>query len=379
MSNGIALLDTTDWSRLHHAYGRATDTPGHLRALLTNDDVARKAALDHLWSAILHQGTPWTATAPTALVLAALWTDERLDLGNEAGRESLMSFLAHVAMVFDQNRTTIDEVERLASRDIDALIAADDDEALYSDPEASEAFLARAVLACIRAAPGLAVAALQGLEHKEQSVRMTSVMACVALAKQNAVDRDTLTARLEGLSRSDASSDERACAILGLGDLDVSTAGFLDDRSPAVRLCAALAPTAATNDAATAILVDALTNAPAIDTWFANVPPQFPFRPKFSAIARLLERAKTFDAVAPAAISIARTAIKYTVDFDWGPMLAAAFPDGSGRVQSNLQRDFLRALVANDALWDPKFGNPGKWFKQAGLAYDRDACRAAAG
>ena len=33
METGLALLDKTDWSRLHHAYGRANDTPGHVRAL----------------------------------------------------------------------------------------------------------------------------------------------------------------------------------------------------------------------------------------------------------------------------------------------------------------------------------------------------------
>jgi hypothetical protein len=34
MLTGLAALENTDWSKLHHVYGRATDTPGHLRALL---------------------------------------------------------------------------------------------------------------------------------------------------------------------------------------------------------------------------------------------------------------------------------------------------------------------------------------------------------
>jgi hypothetical protein len=75
---GLRALDNADWSRLHHAYGRATDTPGHLRALLEEDPEARKKALSHLWSAIILQGTPWTATGPAALVVAGLLSDERI-------------------------------------------------------------------------------------------------------------------------------------------------------------------------------------------------------------------------------------------------------------------------------------------------------------
>jgi hypothetical protein len=41
MLTGLAALVNTDWSRLHHAYGRATDTPGHLRALLREDVESR--------------------------------------------------------------------------------------------------------------------------------------------------------------------------------------------------------------------------------------------------------------------------------------------------------------------------------------------------
>ncbi|MFE6100508.1 hypothetical protein ACFVQ4_11140 [Streptomyces laurentii] len=54
--------DTVAWERLFHAYGAATDTREILAGPLA-------AAEDHLWSAILHQGTVWPATAP---VLAAV-------------------------------------------------------------------------------------------------------------------------------------------------------------------------------------------------------------------------------------------------------------------------------------------------------------------
>ena len=76
-----------------HAYGRATDTPEHLRALVTGDDDEVARAMDHLWSAVIHQGTPWTATGPVAVVVAALLQRDELRVEKVA----LLSFLAEVA------------------------------------------------------------------------------------------------------------------------------------------------------------------------------------------------------------------------------------------------------------------------------------------
>jgi hypothetical protein len=39
------------------------------------------------------------------------------------------------------------------------------------------------------------------------------------------------------------------------------------------------------------------------------------------------------------------------------PLLASAFPNGDGVVATSAQRDFLKALVANDWLWDLRCGN----------------------
>ena len=63
---GIALgwqaADGVDWSRLFHAYGAATDTPGHLLALTGDDLDAQLAGFDHLDSAVLHQGAVYSVT-----------------------------------------------------------------------------------------------------------------------------------------------------------------------------------------------------------------------------------------------------------------------------------------------------------------------------
>lgn len=61
--------------RLTHAYGPATNTPERLRALLQDDD-AFASALDHLYEAVLHQGTVYSATGPSLQAVAAMFDDD---------------------------------------------------------------------------------------------------------------------------------------------------------------------------------------------------------------------------------------------------------------------------------------------------------------
>lgn len=56
-------LDEIDWSKLSHAYGEATDVPGQLRGLVSEDKEERSQAFGELCGGILHQGTIYEATA----------------------------------------------------------------------------------------------------------------------------------------------------------------------------------------------------------------------------------------------------------------------------------------------------------------------------
>ncbi|AGC43780.1 hypothetical protein MYSTI_02464 [Myxococcus stipitatus DSM 14675] len=107
---------------------------------------------------------------------------------------------------------------------------------------------------------------------------------------------------------------------------------------------------------------------------FPEKPPPLPMQPRFTVAQRLLERVPDFDTLAEAAVAVARTTKKAWVDFEWGLLLTRAFPTGDGTVTSEAQRRFLAALVDTAHLWDPRFGNPGTHFWQAGLPYERDAC-----
>src|SRR3954462_4585514 len=65
------MLGVVDWPSLSHAYGPASDTPGHLRGLLA-EDAARVAAYAELNGSIWHQNTVYEATVAAVPILATI-------------------------------------------------------------------------------------------------------------------------------------------------------------------------------------------------------------------------------------------------------------------------------------------------------------------
>jgi tetratricopeptide (TPR) repeat protein len=88
----LADLDATAWSDLDHAYGRAIDTPRHLRLLLADEERLRDDSLNLLAESLLHGGAMYPATAPATRVIRRLVGDPRVP-----GRPRLIRFLAVVA------------------------------------------------------------------------------------------------------------------------------------------------------------------------------------------------------------------------------------------------------------------------------------------
>jgi hypothetical protein len=342
---------------------------------LEGDEVLRTKAMQHLWSAIIHQGTPWSATGPVALVVAGLLSDERIDRG-ESLRASLLSFLASVADAPADAGLSIDELNRMAAFEIEPFLDAEDDEGLYENEDAANSFYARAILGCIEVSPVLMKVMLDGFQNGNGRVRACAAMGAVTLAKTKPLGHyaKEVELRLLALAQSALDSDERSAHVLALGELGNSPKAYLNDPVPAVRMCAALAPTLATDPVAISELIRSLENAASIDDWFVMRPPQFSMRPRFTVIARLVEREKDFSRLVSAAEAVVAVTWTAGVDLDWGPLLAAAFPDGDGVVKTDAQRRFLSALVNKAELWDRTLGNANKWFKQAGLPYDRRRC-----
>jgi hypothetical protein len=87
-------LEATPWPALDHAYGRAIDTPRHLRLLLAEDDRVRDDALDLLGDSLLQEGLVVPALIPALRVVRRLAGDERAP-----GRARLVAFLTAAAIL----------------------------------------------------------------------------------------------------------------------------------------------------------------------------------------------------------------------------------------------------------------------------------------
>jgi tetratricopeptide (TPR) repeat protein len=85
----LAGLGAVEWRALDHAYGKALDSPQHLRVLLSNDERLRLDSLQLLAESILHQGSVYPATAPAMRFVRRLVADPRVP-----GRPELIGLLA---------------------------------------------------------------------------------------------------------------------------------------------------------------------------------------------------------------------------------------------------------------------------------------------
>lgn len=400
MKTGWDAVSDVDWSRLFHAYGAADDTPDHLRALTGDDPDAQTAALDHLWSAVIHQGTPWLVTPPAAVVVAGLLADPataRLvtsDSGAAEGeaegvplRAALLDFLASVAAA---GRTGMSD-EELASlafppgkeREVEKALEEllEDLETGY-ESEYMDALLYQTVVGIRRVAAELAAATAACLTDDDPRTRVAAAHATATLLAlpTSSQQRERFTAELESAARRAGGRDERAGLVLALGELGAAPRDFLTDPDPAVRACAALAPALADDPVAARELWAAVADPAAADDWFTHRPPQFVGHVRFTLLRVARERATGFRELLPAALATARIAHGFSADWDWGPLLAAAFPDPGdppappGRLTEE-QRAYLQALVDNEEIWDAKLGNAALAFQRVGLPHDREACR----
>ncbi|WP_433087966.1 hypothetical protein ACQP1P_18755 [Dactylosporangium sp. CA-052675] len=350
----------TDYGMLLHAYSRAEDTPGHLAALTGDDEAARGAAMRHLWGAVIHQGTPWIATPPAAATVAEILPG----VPDPALRANLLNFLAAVA---EAAQPALDLTGFAAWEDVEAAVTAaieeDDDEAIYGDELLGNAVYARAIAGCRAVVPAILAAAQAALSDPDPGVRAAAghaIGACAAVLPPAPGLQELLAGRA-----ATAGPDERAALVLAMGELGLAPRAFLSDPHPGVRACAALAPALADDPAATRELLATLRDPAATDTWFTSKPPQLPTRVRFPLIAAAVERVADPAQLLPAALALAPVATVHTVHGDWGPLLKA-LPEPQ-------RAEYLRALAANEDLWDPRNGSAGLVFGELGLPYDRAA------
>jgi hypothetical protein len=412
-----ALLLEADWSALEHAYGPASDTPFHLLALVGDDREARSQALAHLDAAILHQGSSCSATAPAARVVAQLLSDPRTaelvedvfpwDPEPRPLRLALLGFLAGVAEACrfgiphqqllavayppDRDEAELQRIDRDRRAAIEELggdaatrLLVDKVEpppgllVALEDEQYGKAMEARDVLACRQVSGELLERVSPFLDDADQQVRAHALNVVVAVLADpgRAAAVPALARRLEAVAAASPSMRERATVAIMLGRLGVRPLGLLADAHPAVRACAALAPAMADDPRAIGELLSALADPRTADGWFEEPLPGMDGWFRFALVQAVVARVDDFAELLPAALAVVPLASSYTVDFDWGPLLQAAFPQpyAEGAPPSAVQHAFLAALVEHAALWEG-CANPMGWLLRAGLPQDRDGLR----
>lgn len=359
-----ALLAATDWAALAHAYGPADGTPDDLLGLLHDDPEVQAESLGRLEMSVLHQGSLYSATAPAALFVAGILNDARTLAVHE-------NFFPWDDRARPLRAALLEWLGELA----DSAAYEDDEEDQEDDGEEWAEEIA-AIEACRTVRPQLFDAVAPWLDDADATVREAALGAVTHLLRApELADRIPAAAeRLERIARGDGDRRERAGALLSLGAWGRDTGGLLTDSDPAVRACAALGTTA---PGAVHALLDALADPAAADAWFDEPLPHFDGWFRFTLLRGLLDRARHFDEVLPAALSLVPMCSQHTVDSDWGPLLASAFPEpyAPGRPLTAAQHAFLRALADRDACWGD-IANRVSWLRSAGLPTKRAPLRA---
>jgi hypothetical protein len=355
----LAGIDDTDWGSLEHAYGPATTTPAYLRALLATDPVVRHEAVEHLWSAVTHQGTVYSATAAAAPYLLAILAD---DAGRPIRVELLMvvEAIALGSSYHDVHGPSYPPDER-ESAEFQARVAAE---------LADTAACRRAVLSGFDLVLGFLADPVQDVRRQATS----TTVALASLPEATEVHRSATAAALTALASGDEDPPTLAASVLSLALLGTDVRTWLDHGSLPVRTAAALAPSLRDDPAAHAVLLDTLARGQALDQSLPDGFPQIDGYPRFAVIAAVCDRVPDRAASLSSLLAALDLASTWTVDVDRGPMLAYFFgPETSGKALTAPQRTFLEALLARDDLWDPKNGNAQSAFRRAALPYDREA------
>ncbi|WP_406862707.1 hypothetical protein ABZO31_20690 [Streptomyces sp. HUAS MG47] len=355
-----------DWSRVFHAYGTATDTGEVLRGPLAD-------AGDHLWSAILHQGSVWPATPEVLRIVGG-----RL-------REAPLVGLAFVRDVASSVNVGV-EAEELRARVaatpteewIAAYVAADEDEQVDMwDDDEGDVVLAGAALDCWDLLPELVGPVSEFLEDPDPQVRAQAWAAAgrLLLHPEAAVRRPELLPRLARLAAAAESVEERASLVMDLGEFGGDPTPFLSDPSPLVRCAAAMTPPLADDPAAHEELLrmaatptefDALNGLPR----FAGEPP------RWTLIAVLSRRPVAPSRLYEPALAALPHAFRIAPCPDLGPYLEALFADGWPEEPAPEQRDLARAIASDDTLWSPINGNRKITLRGLGLPGEREAWQA---
>jgi len=420
----------TNWHYLFHAYGQATDTPLHLDNLRSPSHALRDKAADHLFGAVLHQGTIYTVT-PVAVKyvlfilndpalredmhdyrhsqvkkrlsqvnqkLAQAGTSDVIKTSLQRQRTSLEKQLArrHTETTLDMALSFLGEVGLSLSyckapTEIPNISPKEIANFFDTTPEDSKEFWwspmnADLMTLAIHELFGMADNAITALIPfiqdanpiiAKEAINATANWAKSAGSKALTLAADAFNSRLI----NSTTRDEKASLVLALGQTGADVSVYLDDTDIAIQACAAIF---VNTEQATSILIAALREPRNADKWFKDTPGFFQSHIRFVLLEKLLQRDITLEKILPAALAMIAASEMYTSQSDYGPILKLAFPDAVFKpgerppLPTQLtteQKAVLEALLANDAVWGVKDGN-GKLEKmKVGLPESREEVR----
>lgn len=319
----------TDWSALRHAYGGAGDIPALLRAL--RDPATAPAAIDTLWRTVVHQGTRYTATPPTASAVLSLLAEGvcppallGLLVGMLAGQHTLL-----VGGAWCDGRRLKRWWDDAPSTDFSP------DEAIGDG--CTPALLADTWRRVAASLPTL----LPLLSAPDPDTRSAAALVCRLMIEEPGVAaalRERLAEEPVGTVRADL-----CAALSAVEPLDP----WLSDPDPACRLVAAACQPHLSG--ADAVLVAALSGAPASLGGVCVADGCTP-QALAASVLRRGPRARLL-----AAVPALRAALPALSVWDAHEvvcaLLAAAFPQPRSGALGTLQREVLWVLVAAEAPW----------------------------
>jgi hypothetical protein len=371
------LIDAVPWGRLTLAYDFALDAPAMLGALVAEPDF--DGAFEYwLDTAVVHQGTPYSGTAPT------LWLLRRIVEANPSHLSlgPCLTAVCECAEAFDW----IEEPDKGNTGESSAGSAfppgfkapkmfwgGHDDYFAASIPHLDtirkcvddwQTTIAR----CVR-------------ERTQLDEALKAASAVLKLWPASPVS-DALASLVDDAS---SAKHHRAAGLFALSRVGLSATNPVGVEDRALRFAAALGQPDRPGSAE--LLVDALGDLEWLDASFPlGLPGAKPWLIP-ATVTAILEQIPVSEAddVTIAAFTglLARPSGRLGASYEWGPVLKWAFPDRVkfGEVQrvplpeslTSLQERLLAALVSNDDVWTPKQGNDITALREVGLPHDRTA------
>ncbi len=279
-----------DWSRLFHALGPAGDTPRHLAALLGDDARAFVDGYSHLWSATVHRDDKaWPATAATALLVTELMGNPLLGPDDPSLADAMLAYLYRVGVAADLGDRAVEIRARVKSRaqELRSWTA----EYLSTDTDAravmwrdgtglGELVLDQAALACFDVVPTLLHRTIPYITADRARRRTCAAAAVGSLARHPAASaqRPALLEQLRSTALAADSPHDLGTIVIAIGQLDGDTRPWLADPHTGVRVCAALTPELAGDQAAEQVL--AAMSPEAFGKSFGDMAPPLQFQSK---------------------------------------------------------------------------------------------------